>query len=60
MGLDYDPFNAKINNKLYFQGRYLLGVSHSFIKFPVEVLQISLNNVKTRTKVIKKNYKGWS
>jgi hypothetical protein len=52
MGLDYDPFNARINNKLYFQGRYLLGVGHSFIKFPVEVLQISLTQVKSRTKVI--------
>ncbi len=52
MGLDYDPFNAKINgNKLFFQGRYFLGVGHSFIKFPLDMIQINLNNTRTRTKV---------
>ncbi len=52
MGLDYDPFNASVGKtKLYFQGRYFLGVGHYFIKFPIEVMQLSLSKVKARTKV---------
>ena len=55
MGLDLDSYSATINTKkLYFQGRYFLGLGHNFIKFSRQTELVAFKNdslLYGRTKV---------